>query len=145
MKRIIILLLALLFVLFAIAMILPFFAKTKGGPKDAAIYYAHHDVRVLASAFKIRNESSPTNDSIRISTNELYFSCGFEFETGLATNLFFNPINSHGELLDIWQTPYQIEVLAQTNFIVRSAGPNKKFGDADDIIFNSVSNDFVKP
>jgi hypothetical protein len=145
MKRIIILLLALLFVLFSIAMILPFFAKTKGGPKDAAIFYAHHDVRVLTSAFNIRSENSPTNDAIHTSTNELYFSCGFGFDTGLATNLFFNPINSQGELLDVWQTPYQIKFMPPTNFVIHSAGPNKKFGDADDIIFNSASNDFVKP
>jgi len=145
MKRILILLLALLFVLLAIAMILPFFAKTKGGPKDAAIYYASHDVSALASAFKIRNESIPTNDTIHILTNELYFSCGFTFSTRLTTNLFFKSINSQGELLDVWQTPYQIKILAQTNFIIRSAGKDKIFGDADDIIFNSVSNDFAKP
>ena len=53
--------------------------------------------------------------------------------------------NSQGEIVDYWQTPFQIEIMAQTNFIVRSAGPNKVFGDADDIIFNSVSNGFVKP
>jgi hypothetical protein len=41
--------------------------------------------------------------------------------------------------------PFQIEITPPTNFVVRSAGPDKKFGDADDIIFNSVSNGFVKP
>lgn len=145
MKRIAILLLALLFVFSAIAILLPRFGKTKGGPRDAAIHYARHDVSVLAGAFKIRNENKPTNDTIHISTNELYFSCGFAFSTGLTTNLYFNPINSQGELLDVWHTPYQIKIEAQTNFIVRSAGPDKRFGDADDIIFNSASNGFVKP
>jgi hypothetical protein len=53
--------------------------------------------------------------------------------------------NTQGEILDLWQMPYQIEIVARTNFVVRSAGPDNKFGDADDIIFNSVSNDFVKP
>jgi hypothetical protein len=53
--------------------------------------------------------------------------------------------NSQGRLLDIWEMPYQIQIVARTNFIIQSAGPNKKFGDKDDIIFNSVSNDFVKP
>ncbi len=42
------------------------------------------------------------------------------------------------EMVDPWETPYQIEFSQQTNFIVRSAGPNKKFGDTDDIIFNSA-------
>jgi len=53
--------------------------------------------------------------------------------------------NSHGEILDIWKTPFRIKIIPPTNFVVRSAGPDKKFGDPDDIIFNSVSNDFVKP
>jgi hypothetical protein len=44
-----------------------------------------------------------------------------------------------------WQTPYRFELLGPTNFIIHSAGLNQKFGDADDIIFNSASNDFVKP
>ena len=53
--------------------------------------------------------------------------------------------NVSGEVSDIWQIPYRIELVAPTNFIIRSAGKDKTFGDSDDIIFNSVSNDFVKP
>lgn len=49
------------------------------------------------------------------------------------------------EMIDPWGTPYQIEFSLQTNFVISSAGRNQKFGDKDDIIFNSVSNDFVKP
>ncbi len=49
------------------------------------------------------------------------------------------------EFVDPWQKPYQIQFSQQTNFVIRSAGKDKIFGDADDIIFNSVSNDFVKP
>lgn len=60
---------------------------------------------------------------------------------------FFIPgkTNSIGEIVDYWQTSLQIEVVSMTNFIIRSAGPNKIFGDDDDIIFNSLPNDFVKP
>jgi len=58
---------------------------------------------------------------------------------------FTTRTNTLGEIIDIWQTPFQIKIIGQTNFIISSAGPNKIFGDADDIIFNSVSNDFVKP
>ena len=53
--------------------------------------------------------------------------------------------NTSGETVDIWDTPYQIELVGRTNFIIRSAGKNCRFGDKDDIIFKSVSNDFVKP
>ena len=49
------------------------------------------------------------------------------------------------EIVDPWETPHQIQFFQQTNFIIRSAGKDKIFGDADDIIFNSVSNDFVQP
>ena len=49
------------------------------------------------------------------------------------------------EMVDPWQTPYQIQFLQKTNFIIRSAGKDRLFGDADDIIFNSASNNFVKP
>ena len=56
-----------------------------------------------------------------------------------------NSTNSQGEILDIWGMPFQIEIVPTTNFVVRSAGSNKKFNDDDDIVFNSVSNDFVKP
>ena len=55
--------------------------------------------------------------------------------------------NSAGELelVDVWQTPYRIELAGHTNFIVRSAGPNQKFGDLDDVVFNSSSKEFVTP
>jgi hypothetical protein len=49
------------------------------------------------------------------------------------------------EMVDSWETPYQIQFFQQTNFIIRSAGKDKIFGDADDIVFNIVSNNFVKP
>jgi hypothetical protein len=49
------------------------------------------------------------------------------------------------EMVDPWETPYQIQFFQQTNFVIRSAGKDKIFGDTDDFIFNSVSNDFVKP
>jgi hypothetical protein len=73
---------------------------------------------------------------------------GLIFQSFFSTNdnyYYFNRTNEQGGLLDLWRTPYQIKILAQTIFIISSAGKDKIFGDADDIIFNSVSNDFVKP
>lgn len=49
------------------------------------------------------------------------------------------------EMVDPWETPYKIEFFQQTNFVIRSAGKDSIFSNADDIIFNSVSNDFVNP
>ena len=47
--------------------------------------------------------------------------------------------------VDPWGTPFTISFLSTNAFVIASAGPNKKFGDADDIVFNSHSTDFVKP
>ncbi len=58
---------------------------------------------------------------------------------------FANRTNASSQFVDIWQTPFQVNLVGLTNFTIRSAGPNLKFGDADDIIFNSASNGFVKP
>jgi hypothetical protein len=71
----------------------------------------------------------------------------FVLNSLLATNQnhFWFDTNISGEVVDIWQTPYQIELAGRTNFIIRSAGKDRKFGDKDDIIFNSLSNDFVDP
>ena len=41
--------------------------------------------------------------------------------------------NSEGELLDGWATPYRIGFVDQSNFVIRSAGKNRMFGDKDDI------------
>jgi hypothetical protein len=53
--------------------------------------------------------------------------------------------NASGEVVDVWDMPYRTELVASTNFIIRSAGKNRRLGDKDDIVFNSVSNDFVNP
>jgi|WetSurMetagenome_2_1015567.scaffolds.fasta_scaffold740838_2 hypothetical protein len=60
---------------------------------------------------------------------------------------FLNPGRtiSGSVMVDPWKSPYQIQFIDQTNFLIQSAGKNAKFGDEDDIVFNSVSNDFVKP
>lgn len=58
---------------------------------------------------------------------------------------FASRTNASGEVVDVWQTAFQIGLAGQTNFVISSAGPNLKFGDKDDIIFKSISNDFVKP
>jgi hypothetical protein len=54
-------------------------------------------------------------------------------------------INTNGEFLDPWGTPYAINFSSTNSFTLSSAGKDKVFGDADDIIFNSVSNNFVQP
>jgi len=60
--------------------------------------------------------------------------------------LNFKPSIEHSNtMVDPWRTPYVINFFSTNHFAISSAGPNKNFGDKDDIIFNSLSNDFVKP
>jgi type II secretion system (T2SS) protein G len=59
--------------------------------------------------------------------------------------LSVNSTNGNGELIDPWKIPYKFIFDGTNSYLILSAGIDKKFGDADDIIFNSVSNDFVKP
>ena len=59
-------------------------------------------------------------------------------------NLQPSRINAQSELLDYWKTPIQIQISARTNFTLRSAGPNGKSGDDDDIVFDSQANGFIE-
>ncbi len=42
-------------------------------------------------------------------------------------------INAAGELTDRWGTPFHFHALASDRMEIRSAGPDKKFGTADDV------------
>ena len=44
-------------------------------------------------------------------------------------------INARGELCDRWGTPFFFHQLSGTQMEIRSAGPDKKFGTADDVEF----------
>ncbi|MDO8540834.1 MAG: hypothetical protein Q7S40_10395 [Opitutaceae bacterium] len=42
-------------------------------------------------------------------------------------------VNAHGELCDRWGTPYRFHQLSGDRMELRSAGPDRKFGTADDV------------
>jgi hypothetical protein len=86
-------------------------------------------------AFLLKNQLVDIN---LLASNEFVLSSiPVQFSFGFGTN-------HSGAMMDAWQAPYKIELIEQTNFIIRSAGKDKIFGHADDIVFNSASNDFVK-
>jgi hypothetical protein len=73
-----------------------------------------------------------------------------------ADSLIFHPIrgkdagaacrtNRQGELVDVWGTPYQIKIESPSKFVIRSAGADGQFGDADDIVYDSSQHGFVNP
>jgi Type II secretion system (T2SS), protein G len=53
--------------------------------------------------------------------------------------------NLAGEFIDTWGTPYEYEITSQTNFLIRSAGPNQSFDNSNDVVFDSVQNALVTP
>ena len=53
--------------------------------------------------------------------------------------------NQNGQCVDGWGTAFQIDFSPTNTVVIASAGPDKTRGTKDDIIFNSASNDFVKP
>jgi hypothetical protein len=70
----------------------------------------------------------------------VYQSAYGEFPTGdngtiLGTLRGSNPkkLNATGAFIDPWQTPYEIKIHSTNSVSIRSAGKNKRFGDADDV------------
>src|SRR5450432_4074827 len=135
----------LLFGFILFALLLPDFLPEPSAKKKAIVIFTRFETKEIGTALK--QYFTETGNLTNIDKNFVIHAV-LETKT-LGTNESVNSLyhsertNSQGEILDSWQTPYKIEFLEQTNFIVHSAGPNKIFGDADDIIFNSVSNDFV--
>jgi hypothetical protein len=132
--------------LFVVFILCPWIASillpANNGKKKAQIYFTHFETKEIATAL---NQHSVKIGGLTNIDNNFVIQAVFGTDGTINVNYHPTRTNSQGQVLDCWETPYQIEILSRTNFVVRSAGPNKKFGDADDIIFNSVSNGFVKP
>jgi hypothetical protein len=43
-------------------------------------------------------------------------------------------VDPSGAFVDPWQTPYDIQMTSTNGFSIRSAGMNRRFGDADDVV-----------
>jgi hypothetical protein len=104
--------------------------------------------RIIYTRWEEKNIATSLKQHAMETVGQTNINNGLILQSFFSTNddyYTFNRTNEQGNLLDLWRTPYQIKILAQTNFIISSAGPNKFFGDDDDIIFNSASNYWVKP
>jgi hypothetical protein len=123
------------------SLILPSLLPEPSARKKVRVVITRVEANQIASALKQRAAEVGGLTNIE---NSLIFQAVFG-TNGLHRDYYAKRTNSQGEVLDWWKTPYQIDILDRTNFVIRSAGPNRTFGDKDDIIFNSVSNDVVKP
>jgi hypothetical protein len=127
-----------LILLAVLAMTLPLLSPDETGKPKAQIISIHSEIKKIADALNKRNAEA--GNLTNIDANFILYAL---FNTN--TFLYSYRTNVNGDVLDVLGTPYKIEFAGHTNFIIYSAGRDRKFGDADDIIFNSISNDFVKP
>lgn len=128
----------LLVILFIVGMLFPSPIRSKTKVKIIATRGQIKSLAFFLNEYNQSNGHLPLGDNSNIAATL----------SAVFTNGFLNYpawTNSNGELVDCWRVPFQIQIAGTTNFIIRSAGKDKIFGDADDIIFNSLSNDFVKP
>jgi hypothetical protein len=125
-----------------IVLILPTIGTRNIHHAKAKIIFTHFETKEIATVLK---QHAIEIGGLTNIDNNFVFQAVFGTDETINLNYHSEQTNSQGQVLDCWKTPYQIEILMRTNFVVTSAGPDKIFGDADDIIFNSASNDFVKP
>jgi hypothetical protein len=140
MKRLIFWLIPLAVIALLVAMLLP--AET--GPtlnKNARCRVVLREIQAEIGYYKYDFGSYPTGDCAQV-LRELFGNNPQKIEFLSPQNM---SVNQAGELLDPWGTPYIINFPSTNGFVISSAGKNKVFGDKDDIIFDSISNGFVKP
>src|ERR1035437_1514227 len=128
----------LLFIFVLLGVLSPILWPHRNEPPKAKCRLELESVGIALKGYQAQYSDYPKGDQ-----NEIIKSL-------LGNNLqkiqFLNAkLNSSGEFLDPWGIPYAIKSSSTNGFIISSAGKDKVFGDADDIIFNSISNDFVKP
>jgi hypothetical protein len=118
------------------------FFQPRYGKRPAQNVATRSEIRqldLLLDEYIKANGTLPAGDNVSIVTALA------AMHTNEQVLLPFWKTNAQGAAVDVWETPLQIQTVGTTNFSIRSAGKNKKFGDKDDIIFNSLSNGFVKP
>jgi len=121
-------------------LILPMLAG--GGPAKASL--ALNDEKQLSLSFESYKQtfgSYPTGENAVIARA----LAGDNQQKLEMFHFAVNSTNKNCEIVDPWKTPYKFVFDGTNSFTILSAGFDQKFGDADDIIFNSVSNSFVKP
>jgi Type II secretion system (T2SS), protein G len=113
-----------------------------GGP--AKVPLARSDERQLSlsiESYKQMFGNYPTGENASI----VKILAGDNSQKLRMFNLNVNSTNKNGELVDPWKTAYKFVFDGTNSYTILSAGIDQKFGSADDIVFNSVSNNFVKP
>jgi hypothetical protein len=142
MKRVIFYSIALLVIALLVAMLPSGFIG--GRPREPKTPVVNMDIKNLSYAMRFYKDTFgryPSGDNLKIVRSLSRDNPG----KSVFLDLSPRSVNSFGQFVDPWGTPYGIEITFQTSFVIRSAGPDQKFGNKDDVVFDSTSNDFVKP
>jgi hypothetical protein len=99
------------------------------------------DIKVAMEGYVSKYASYPTGTQAQI----VKTLCGNNPQRYEFLDIHILKFNSREECLDPWGTPLAINFSSTNSFVISSAGPDKIWKTKDDIIFNSISNDFVKP
>ena len=126
-----------LFLLFFFACAVGLLAPATGGKKRAQIVITRFETKKIAAALYERAATG----SLSNIDNEFILHAVF----GTNAQRIAYRSNTNGGINDMWEIPYRIVISGRTNFCILSAGPDKTFGDKDDIVFDSVRSDFLKP
>ena len=129
MKRLIEALTVLLILVLLIVFLWPFSRRGPGSEPKISLVDAEMNAFLLAmqsyqsafGCFPSGNTSNVVQSLVGKNPRSLQF-----------LNLTARSTDSNGQFVDPWGTPYQI--IVDSNVTVCSAGPNKLFGDKDDIV-----------
>lgn len=95
-----------------------------------------HDLQVLNEVFGAWQTNFPHDGNPVGENDEITAALAGDNRLHFAFVAPTNPaINGKGQLCDRWGTPFRFHALSGTQMEIRSAGPDHKFGTADDVEF----------
>ena len=98
-------------------------------------------IKAAMDGYESKYKTHPTGSLAQI----IKILCGDNPQKYEFLDVHILKFNSQEECLDPWGTPLAINFSSTNSFVISSAGQDKIWSTKDDIIFNSVSNDFVRP
>ena len=136
--------LGLVVVFVIVPLIVSLFTPFRGGPGSEKRLRVGNDIVNVAlalQAFHAAYGQYPTNDDTAGILGSLSGS-------NPAQKVFLNYnrslTQSNNDFLDPWGIPYVIVADNRTNFMIKSAGRNKSFGDKDDWLFDLAKDAFTQ-
>jgi hypothetical protein len=119
-----------------------FFLRVDSGKTKAKIVVTQNELTAVGG---LANQLSARFEILPLDTNSCLLPGLLSSEGRKQLRNYFDRTNAQGELIDLWRTSIKIEHTFLSNVIIRSAGPDRKLGNRDDLVFDVSKDDFVKP